>query len=70
MSWGGAKRDVHAQFSLLLELRLPREKLRRLKLLVAEWRHRKSCLRKELESLVGNLSHVRLSNQEGDFCGA
>ena len=44
--------------TMAMELRLPQEKLQRLKLLVAEWRHRKSCLRKELESLVGHLSHA------------
>ena len=44
--------------TMAMELRLPLDKLRRLKLLVAEWCHRKSCLRKELESLVGHLSHA------------
>ncbi len=42
----------------LFQLRLPGEKLSRLRHLVASWRHKKSCTRKELESLVGHLSHA------------
>ena len=44
--------------TMAMELRLPQEKLQRLKLLVAKWCQRKSCLRKELESLNGHLSHA------------
>ena len=44
--------------TVAMELRLPHDKLQRLRLLVAEWRHRKSCLRRELESLIGHLSHA------------
>ena len=40
-----------------MESRLPLDKLRHLKLLVAEWHLCKICLRKELEFLVGHLSH-------------
>ena len=36
----------------------PLDKFQHLKLLVAEWHHCKSCLRKELEFLVGHLSHA------------
>ena len=42
---------------MAMESRLPLDKLRHLKLLVAEWHLCKSCLRKELEFLVGHLSH-------------
>ena len=37
------------------ELRLPEEKLAKLKTLLAEWGDRKACSRRELESLVGSL---------------
>ena len=39
-------------------LRLPEEKLQKLKLLVAGWRKRKSCLKRELQSLAGHLNHA------------
>lgn len=42
---------------MAMESWLPLDKLRHLKLLVAEWHLCKSCLRKELEFLVGHLSH-------------
>lgn len=41
-----------------LEIRLPREKLRELQVLVRQWLGRKSCSRKELESLAGKLAHA------------
>ena len=44
--------------SVALEIRLPQEKLARLKLCVEEWRKKKSCKRKDLESLVGQLQHA------------
>ena len=40
------------------ELRLPTEKLTRLQELVQSWFGRKACTRRELESLVGHLSHA------------
>ena len=40
------------------ELRLPRDKLQRLKDLLQEWGDRKVCTRKELESLIGLLNHA------------
>ena len=40
------------------ELRLPQEKLSRIQLLVASWRCRKSCTKKELLSLIGLLQHA------------
>ena len=38
--------------------RLPEKKLRELQVLVAQWLGRKSCTRKELQSLVGKLQHA------------
>lgn len=40
------------------ELRLPQEKLQRLRTLLLAWRSRKSCQRKQLESLIGLLNHA------------
>ena len=40
------------------ELRLPEEKLHRLQLLLSEWGDRKTCTRKDLESLIGHLNHA------------
>ena len=40
------------------ELRLPEEKLSRLMSLLQEWGSKKSCQRKELDSLIGLLSHA------------
>ena len=40
------------------ELRLPPEKLARLRAVTSEWGDRKVCSRKELESLVGILNHA------------
>ena len=39
-------------------LRLPADKLQRLLSTVEAWLHRKSCTRKELESLIGTLQHA------------
>ena len=40
------------------ELCLPEEKLQRLRTLLQEWGSRKTCRRKQLESLIGLLSHA------------
>lgn len=40
------------------ELRLPAEKLQRLQALLQEWGDRRSCIRKDLESLIGLLNHA------------
>ena len=40
------------------ELRLPSDKLQRLQILLHQWGDRKTCTRKELESLVGLLNHA------------
>ena len=40
------------------ELCLPDDKLGRLQSLLEEWKHRKSCTRHELESLIGVLQHA------------
>ena len=39
-------------------LRLPQEKLRRVRMALARWSNRKSCTRRELESLIGTLQHA------------
>ena len=44
--------------TMSMELRLPEEKLGHLQALITSWRGRKSCQRKELESLVGHLHHA------------
>ena len=40
------------------EIRLPRQKLEDLKELIRQWVGRRTCSRKELESLVGKLGHA------------
>ncbi len=40
------------------ELRLPEDKLSRLQDLLEEWKSRKCCTQKELESLIGLLNHA------------
>ena len=42
----------------LLELRLPQEKLQRVKQMVQEWMGRKAARRRELEFLLGLLQHA------------
>ena len=44
--------------SELMQLRLPPEKLKKLRELVARWRTRKSCTKRELQSLAGHLNHA------------
>ena len=41
-----------------MEMRLPLKKLSRLQEIITSWRQKKSCLRKDLESLVGHLCHL------------
>ena len=41
-----------------LEVRLPDGKLRRLQLLLAEWRDKRSCTKRDLLSLIGTLQHA------------
>ena len=40
------------------ELRLPKDKLLRLRSLLVEWGDRRACERRELESLIGTLNHA------------
>ena len=40
------------------QLRLPQEKLQRLRTLLVEWGDRKVCERRQLESLIGSLNHA------------
>ena len=42
----------------LMQLRLPTDKLARLFQSLSEWRHRKSCTKRELLSLLGTLHHA------------
>lgn len=44
--------------SVRLQLRLPLVKLEKLRELVAMWRQRKACTKKEPQSLAGHLSHA------------
>ena len=41
-----------------MQLQLPREKLDRLSQLVTEWSIKKSCTKRELDSLIGQLQHA------------
>ena len=40
------------------ELRLPEEKLARLRALITQWQHKKACTKRELLSLIGQLQHA------------
>ena len=44
--------------TLSMEIRLSSEKLRDLHALIRSWLQKRSCARRELESLVGSLSHA------------
>ncbi len=44
--------------SELLQLRLPQDKLEKLRELVATWRKKKACTKRELQSLAGHLNHA------------
>ena len=44
--------------SVNLQLRLPQEKLKKLKKLLSSWRKRNGCKKRELESLAGHLSQA------------
>ena len=44
--------------SVALEIRLPQEKLSQLKAVLASWRGRKVCRKRDLLSLIGLLSHA------------
>ena len=41
-----------------MELRLPRQKLEKLQEIVKQWRHRKSCKKRDLQVLAGHLNHA------------
>lgn len=41
-----------------LEVRLPQEKLRELRKILGEWRGRKVCRKRDLESIIGHLNHA------------
>ncbi len=44
--------------TVAMQLRLPQEKLVELRELVASWRNRQLCIKKELQSLTGKLQHA------------
>ena len=44
--------------TVAMEMRLPAEKIERLKALLRTWSVRKACTRKELQSFLGHLSHA------------
>ena len=44
--------------SVRLQARLPPEKFQRIQTLLGEWSRKRSCRRKELESLIGHLHHA------------
>ena len=48
-----------------LEIRLPQEKLQQTRALLASWRGRKACKKRELLSLVGVLSHASKAVRAG-----
>ena len=47
------------------ELRLPADKLQRMRSMVSSWSTRESCRRKDLESLLGHLSHAAIVVRPG-----
>ena len=47
------------------QLRLPAEKLARLRSLVSVWRSKRACTRNELESFVGHLAHASIVIRHG-----
>ena len=50
--------------SVAMELRLPCDKLHRLKELLSKWQFKKVCSKEQLESLLGHLSHARMQCRE------
>ena len=44
--------------STSMQLRLPKQKLINLRLMIAKWQRRRSCTKRELLSLIGHLSHA------------
>ena len=48
-----------------MELRLPTDKLHRLQSLVSAWARKRTCVRKELESFIGHLSHAATVVRQG-----
>ena len=50
-----------------LEIRLPQDKLERMQKLLADWRGRKACRKRELLSLIGVLSHACKDSESGEI---
>ena len=51
--------------TVLFQLRLPADKLARLQVMVRQWLDRRSCTRRELESLTGHLAHAAIVIRPG-----
>lgn len=51
--------------SARMELRLPSDKLQRLQALIVVWAHKRACVRKDLESFIGHLSHAATVVRQG-----
>ena len=49
--------------SIAMELRLPGDKLSQLKQTLRQWRGKKSCLKRDLLSIIGSLSHASKSGK-------
>ena len=44
--------------SMAMEVRLPQEKLKKLKTVLGTWRGRKACRKRDILSLIGSLTHA------------
>jgi hypothetical protein len=53
--------------TMLFQLSLPEDKVTRLRVLLRQWRSRKCCTKKELQSLVGHLSYAESVIRPGRF---
>ena len=53
--------------SVLLEMRMPKDKLHDLQVATSAWAGRRSCRKKELESLVGKLVHASRAVHPGNI---
>ena len=44
--------------SVAMEIRLPADKLTQLQCLLRQWRGKKACTKRELQSIIGSMSHA------------
>lgn len=56
--------------SVALEVRLPQEKLHRMRAELAKWRGRKACKKRDILSLIGVLSHACKARESGQVIPA